>query len=569
MEEINKIKVRLQKLIKSKVKYPYARPLKVIEENGKYYLIFRNFKQNESDLVAGSSDGFDFENLETIPKLANFESRHPASAIVAEYKAHGKKVIYYGDRQIFLAYADGRQQWETNTQPLILSANPTEVGGAFLFSKGPLILYFEKYIEEGITYYRAFFAQFDKKNPENLLWKMNRPIWDSRDSWPHKQAVPLGSVKRDKEIVAYWYVGEEVIYAVLLRDFFYEPQAIDIRPTYLKKHQQNPILAPREENAWEAFTTLNPAAVYLDGKVHLLYRAQGYDYISTIGYAVSSDGLFIDERMNQPVYEPSVWFETNTSGRANPKLVSAGGYGGCEDPRATVLDKRLYMVYVAFDGWSNLRLALTSIDIYDFLNQRWNWEKPVLISPPGVIDKSGCLLPEKINGKYVFFHRVFPNILIDYVDDLNFDGKNNFLPGKYQIKVRPGKWDSRKIGAGAPPLKTKDGWLLIYYGVDDKDASKYHIGAMLLDLNDPTRVLHRSNRPILSPEEEYEVTGFKPGIAYPCGAVIIKDDLLVYYGAADSVVCVAKANLAAFLAEFKSDQTPHMKNVQIKEVAYR
>jgi predicted GH43/DUF377 family glycosyl hydrolase len=104
----------------------------------------------------------------------------------------------------------------------------------------------------------------------------------------------------------------------------------------------------------------------------------------------------------------------------------------------------------------HLRLALTSILLDDFLNKRWNWSKPVLISKPGIIDKSGCLLPEKIKGKYVFFHRVFPNILIDYVDDLSF-GENRYLKGQYQIKVRPNMWDSRKIGAGAPPIKTKDG----------------------------------------------------------------------------------------------------------------
>jgi len=209
---------------------------------------------------------------------------------------------------------------------------------------------------------------------------------------------------------------------------------------------------------------------------------------------------------------------------------------------------------------------LTSIGLNDFLNQRWNWEKPVLISPPGVIDKSGCLLPEKIKGKYVFFHRIFPNILIDFVDDLNFDGKKRCLQGKYQIKVRPGKWDSRKIGAGAPPLKTKEDWLLIYYGVDDQDASKYHIGAMLLDIKDPTRVLHRTDKPILSPTEVYETNGFKPGIAYPCGAVIFKDDLLVYYGAADSVVCVAKANLSQFLKDLKNDKTPLLYPIKIKEI---
>ena len=366
----------------------------------------------------------------------------------------------------------------------------------------------------------------------------------------------------------YWYVDNKIIYAVLITGFIYDPNKIRSYSTKLIKNKTNPIIKPRPHNKWEAFTTLNPAAAYVGNKVHILYRAQGYDYISSVGYAISSDGISIDHRSNEPIYYPSAQFETNKTGRVNQNLMSAGGYGGCEDPRITILGNKLYMIYVAFDGWSNLRLAMTSIKIKDFLSQRFNWEKPVLISPPGIIDKSGCLLSEKINNKYVFFHRIFPNILIDFVDDLNFKGKNKWLRGQYEIKVRPDKWDSRKIGVGAPPLKTKTGWLLIYYGVDDKDASKYHIGAMILDLKDPTKVLHRTDEPILSPTEIYETNGFKPGIAYPCGAVILKEDILVYYGAADSVVCVAKAKLSSFLKDLMADKTPKLHSIQIKEIEY-
>jgi predicted GH43/DUF377 family glycosyl hydrolase len=185
------------------------------------------------------------------------------------------------------------------------------------------------------------------------------------------------------------------------------------------------------------------------------------------------------------------------------------------------------------------------------LNDRFFWEKPVLISKPGVVDKSACIFPEKINGKYVIMHRVFPDILIDYVDNLNFDGKT-FLSEKHKISPRAREWwDSRKIGAGAPPLKTKEGWLLIYQAVDDKDASEYKMGAMLLDLNDPSKVLYRSNSPVLEPREKYENNGFKAGVVYPCGAIVKNDTLFVYYGAADSCVCVATANLDKFLVDLK------------------
>jgi beta-1,2-mannobiose phosphorylase / 1,2-beta-oligomannan phosphorylase len=527
MEEINQIKLHLKKLIK-KTDTSATTPVRIFEEDGQYYLILKKSSKKSSYLSAESMDGL-----------------------------NNKKITYYGDRQIFVS---GKKN------PVISSALPTEVGGVFLFPEGIIVLYFEKTVDNGIIYYKAYLAEFDKKHPDKMLWKTEKPIWSSQDHWQKKEVAPLGAVMVKNKIVMYWYVNRQIIYGVYLSSFFINPKNITKPVSKLRRHVKNPIIAPRRQNDWESFTTLNPAAAYIDNKVHILYRAQGYDYISTVGYAVSSDGLHIEQRLNKPVYGPTEDFEINKTGRVNRELMSAGGYGGCEDPRITLIDGRVQMVYVAFDGWSNLRLALTSIDVNDFLNQRWNWEKPVLISPPHIIDKSGCLFPEKINGQYVFLHRVFPNILVDFVDDLNF--KNNWLSGKYSIDVRPDKWDSRKIGAGAPPIKTKDGWLLIYYGVDDNDAGKYHIGAMLLDLHDPTKVLHRTNEPILSPKEDYENHGFKPGIAYPCGAVVIRDRLLVYYGAADSVVCVAQANLDQFLEELKTENQTHLFPVEIKEVLY-
>jgi len=205
------------------------------------------------------------------------------------------------------------------------------------------------------------------------------------------------------------------------------------------------------------------------------------------------------------------------------------------------------MTYVAFDGYSPPRVALTSIHINDFLTQNWQWKKPVLISPPGVVDKNACILPEKIKGKYVIFHRIFPNILIDFVDDLDFDGTTRFLKGEFRIRPRASYWDSRKVGAGAPPIKTKDGWILIYQAVGDRDPGRYKIGAMLLDLKDPTHFLYRSKEPILEPEVWYENEGWKSGVIYPCGTVVIKDSLLVYYGGADKVTCVASVKLDELL----------------------
>jgi len=148
---------------------------------------------------------------------------------------------------------------------------------------------------------------------------------------------------------------------------------------------------------------------------------------------------------------------------------------------------------------SHLRTAISSIPINDFLNRNWDkWAKPKLISAPGMVNKSAVLFPEKVNGKYAMLHRVYPNILIDYLDDLNFD---NYLKGHYFIPPRRKFWDSKKVGAGAPPMKTKDGWLLIYQSVGHQDPSRYKIGAMMLDKDKPNNVLYRTKNPIVSPDE--------------------------------------------------------------------
>jgi predicted GH43/DUF377 family glycosyl hydrolase len=213
------------------------------------------------------------------------------------------------------------------------------------------------------------------------------------------------------------------------------------------------------------------------------------------------------------------------------------------------------MTYVAFDGYTHPRVALSSIDRNDFLAKRWRWRKPVLISPPGIINKNACILPGKVKGKYAIFHRVFPDILIDFLDNLDFDGKTKWLTGQFRIEPRADYWDSRKVGAGPPPIRTEEGWLLIYHAVDERVPDSYKIGAMLLDRDNPTRVIARSPEPILEPTEWYESRGFKSNVVYPCGAVVIGEHLFIYYGAADRVVCVASVKLKKLLEWLSSSRT--------------
>ncbi|MBU0579465.1 hypothetical protein KJ628_05880 [Patescibacteria group bacterium] len=345
---------------------------------------------------------------------------------------------------------------------------------------------------------KVYLHLLELAQPNHALWKKPKfiaTIGDIKEGWQFQQLT-----KTDNQYLAIWYSpllgSKEIKYPEYL---IKNKIKLKHEPQVLYRSASNPVLKPNATNSWEAFCTFNPAAIYAADKVHLLYRAQGYDYVSQIGYACSDDGITINKRLDQPAYRPNQKFEGVAMPLGNPKngFVSGGGCGGCEDPRATIINDRVYMTYVAYDGWNPPRIALTSIALSDFLDHNFLWERPVLISKPNVVDKSAVIFPEKINNKYVIMHRVFPDILIDFVDDLNFDGYT-YLRGEHKISPRSRQWwDSLKIGAGAPPLKTKDGWLLIYQAVDDKDASEYKVGAMLLDLNDPTKVLYRSAKPIL------------------------------------------------------------------------
>lgn len=527
------------------------------------------YKKNGKIYSAGSSDILQFEYDPKATTLID------ATAVVADFTHQKSYVAYTGQEAISLAYSADFKRWQLNPHPVLaprpdhfdsgpltpISATPTD--------NGIMLLYHSHNKKADWIRKTVGIALFDQNDPSKLLWRSRDPVWEEPEEWRNQSVYPIGVIHHQGKIIAYWGIEHEGIFGVIY-SLYKSGEGVHTRhiSLQLKKPAHNPILSPKSEHAWEAFNTFNPAAVDAGGKVHLLYRAQGYDYISVIGYAASVDGYHISERHAEPVYEPSEQFEY--TGVSKPRhisrrYVSGGGYGGCEDPRLTLIGERLYMTYVAFDGFNPPRVALTSILLDDFLHHRFLWERPVLISPPGAVDKNAVIFPEKVNGKYVIMHRIYPDILIDFVDTLAFDG-TWWLKGEHHIKPRRDKWDSKKIGAGAPPIKTAAGWLLIYQSVGYQDPSKYKIGAMLLDLADPTKVLHRSDAPILEPDEQYENEGFKSGVTYPCGAVVKDGTLFVYYGGADSYVCVATTNLKEFLTELQYSEVTKLKTDFITRV---
>ena len=343
--------------------------------------------------------------------------------------------------------------------------------------------------------------------------------------------------------------------------------ASKMHPELLRKHYGNPIIEPRTHMSWESKATFNPGAVEIDGKVHLLYRAIGDQDISVVGHAVSYDGLTVDQRSDTPAFIPGLGadLKNKIAGVTPPALsgvyASGGGWwGGSEDPRVTKIEDKIYLTYTAFDGWGSIRVALASIAADDFLRQQWQWDKPVFLSPAGEVHKNWVLFPEKINGKYAILHSISPAVLVDYVTDFDaFATDEGAITSTYDRHSKTGEWDSWVRGMGPPPIKTKFGWLLLYHAMDVRDPNRYKLGAMIVDLHDPTKILYRSSYPVLEPEEWYENTGWKAGVVYACGAIVKAGVLFVYYGGADSVVCVATADLDEFVERLKKDGAATLK----------
>lgn len=303
----------------------------------------------------------------------------------------------------------------------------------------------------------------------------------------------------------------------------------------LRRYKNNPILKPIKDHPWESKRVFNCAAVYDGGAIHILYRAQGGENgVSKLGYACSSDGYHIDERLKKPVFSPlpDNFFEAF----------------GCEDPRLTKMGDKYYMCYTAygrFRRWrragSKMRLAqvgITSISVEDFLNRRWNWGARIYPFPR--VDSKNCaLFPERVNGLYAIYHRIPPHVWIAYSAKIDDWSNSN-----HKIVMSPREpWESMKVGAGAPPIKTEKGWLIVYHGVDDEFT--YRLGLALADLRNPEKVV-RLKEPILEPKEDYEGR-----IVFSCGATVMDGRLFVYYGANDRVVCVATANVSELLGLFE------------------
>lgn len=340
----------------------------------------------------------------------------------------------------------------------------------------------------------------------------------------------------------------------------------------IKVEKLGVVLEPTS-NSFETKSVLNPG-VYQEGEfVHLFYRAIDDNNESSIGYAKLQGPTRVIERWDRPFITRKHEHESK----------------GVEDPRVVKIDDTYYMTYVVHDGKNAQTAYATSRDLKNF-------EEVAIISPEityaeakGIIqeeklkdryfmfeayyeegagkdvliwEKDIFFFPRKINGRYALIHRVLPDIQILFFDNFkqieDEDYWREYLKHLDQYVILENKYwfESRNIGGGAPPVETKDGWLLIFHTVEELNQKRiYRASAALLDKNDPLKVIGRLDYPLLFPEEEWERTGFVNNVVFPTGTAIFKNDLYIYYGAADKVIGVAKVKLKDLIKELRKAHT--------------
>jgi predicted GH43/DUF377 family glycosyl hydrolase len=343
------------------------------------------------------------------------------------------------------------------------------------------------------------------------------------------------------------------------------------------RYAHNPILKPEPDCPWGQSEARNTAAYYDGKQVHLLFTAGTEAHKGNplhLGHAVSDDG-FNFQRDPEPWLSPS----------QDPDDFD---YGTVEDPRITAIGDEIYVTYAArwfgyrvpSVGWPDYprrhgrkeltwhdehsrRTGLVRVTQPDFSE----FERLGPLTQPHVNDANTVLFPEKYRDMYFLLHRPTPfrphkwnchyapaPIFIAFSRTLMPWDWSNFEEDVLLIRPKY-DWEGDKVGGSGPPIKTDEGWLVMYHAMDnsgDGHVGCYRVGLLLLDLDEPWRVIARSPVPIMEPSTENEKVGRVDNVVFPCGNVVIGDDLFIYYGAADTDTCVATVKLADLVDYAKS-----------------
>src|ERR1700741_3939632 len=288
-----------------------------------------------------------------------------------------------------------------------------------------------------------------------------------------------------------------------------------------RRLSDRPVLSPTGSD-WQSAGTFNPAVVPRSGKIVMLYRAQDTNGTSRIGYAESGDGIDFARRA-RPVLTPETDYEKD---------------GGVEDPRLVEINGVYYLTYTGYNRRDAQLCLAVSRDLL-------HWERKGILLPAykgnwnAGWTKAGAILNEKIQQKYWMY---WLGTLSDHTDQMGLSYSTDLLhwteaTATPVLPGRPGKFDSRVVEPGPPPILTADGIVLVYNGADDKLV--YRTGIAVFDRQDPRKVLYRSEEPVFAPELEWERVGQVPGVVFVEGLLAAKSRYLLYYGGADKYVGVA------------------------------
>jgi len=320
----------------------------------------------------------------------------------------------------------------------------------------------------------------------------------------------------------------------------------------VKRSRENPILIPNKDHHWEASATFNMSTVKRGRSIYGLYRAisgkddlSTPDRISTIGIAESSDGLHFKKR-RQFIVPEAEWEKF-----------------GCEDPRATFFDGRYYIFYTALSHFpftaEGIKVAVAISKDLKRVDERH------LVTPFNA--KAMTLFPERIDGKITALFSAYTDnppakMVIAQANDISEFWSLKFWESWYTKmneheieKLR--RDDHDHVEVGATPIKTKYGWLIIYSHIQNffhgsDGGPLFGIEALLLDFDDPRKVIGRTKGPMLVPEEPYELSGHVLNIVFPSGILLDGDILTIYYGAADTTVCSACVSLKDLVPKRKA-----------------
>jgi beta-1,4-mannooligosaccharide/beta-1,4-mannosyl-N-acetylglucosamine phosphorylase len=283
---------------------------------------------------------------------------------------------------------------------------------------------------------------------------------------------------------------------------------------------QKPLIAPGDL-PFKANGVLNPGVAALDGEVVLLLRIEDRRGISEIRVARSANGIDGWRIDDHPLLEPDLPdypFEE----------------WGCEDARVTQIEPRKWVI--AYTAYSRYGPAVALATTEDFATVT---RLGIALSPT---NKDATVFPQPFGGMWIMLHRPVAGGQ-EHIWYISSDDRKHWSEPGVLLADRGGPWwDGLKIGVGAPPLWTDQGWLLIYHGVKEMGMRPiYRLGLALLDLDNPRKVLARASEWVFAPETNYELRGLVPGVVYTCGAFSRNNEVWMYYGAADTVICLAIA----------------------------